>query len=158
MCAQLRRRWFAGKGDVWRLLQDLGDTIDGRSWPEDQAVEVRAAAVELSTRQPVFSGLLRHLTGVHTTGCSAILHFRGARMQIDALPALHVPLAVAACCQAGKQWHCLPSLHAHMLALWQSSTPVTSCCPCSFPRGNSLHAHMAASLNHKDWSNLKLKL
>ena len=33
-------RWFDGKGDVWRLLQDVSDAIDGRSWPEDHAVEV----------------------------------------------------------------------------------------------------------------------
>ena len=41
MGAHAACRWFAGKGDVWRLLQDIGDAIDGRSWPEDQAVEVR---------------------------------------------------------------------------------------------------------------------
>ena len=39
----VRRRWFEGKGDVWRLLQDVSDAIDGRSWPEDHAVEVCTA-------------------------------------------------------------------------------------------------------------------
>ena len=40
---RISRRWFEGKGDVWRLLQDMSDGIDGRSWPEEQAVEVGSA-------------------------------------------------------------------------------------------------------------------
>lgn len=26
-------RWFAGKSDAWRLLQDVADCMDGRVWP-----------------------------------------------------------------------------------------------------------------------------
>ena len=33
-------RWFEGRGDVWRLLQDLSDSIDGRTWPMQDAAEV----------------------------------------------------------------------------------------------------------------------
>lgn len=35
------RRWFEGKGDVWRLLQDLSPAIDGRTWPQEQEPQVR---------------------------------------------------------------------------------------------------------------------
>lgn len=42
------RRWFQGKGDTWRLLQDLAVAIDGRTWArEDQAeVEVLLDLIE----------------------------------------------------------------------------------------------------------------
>ncbi len=37
-------RFFKGKGDVWRLLQDLSDAIDGRTWPSESEADVRAHA------------------------------------------------------------------------------------------------------------------
>ncbi len=34
-------RWWEGKGDVWRLLQDMAVTIDGRTWPAEEEAHVR---------------------------------------------------------------------------------------------------------------------
>ena len=37
-------RWWEGKGDVWRLLQDLAVTIDGRTWPAADEPQVHMPA------------------------------------------------------------------------------------------------------------------
>ncbi|KAK9814144.1 hypothetical protein WJX72_001224 [[Myrmecia] bisecta] len=34
------RRWWDSKGDVWRLIQDLADAIDGRTWPAEEKKKV----------------------------------------------------------------------------------------------------------------------
>jgi hypothetical protein len=34
-------RWFSGKSDVWRLLQDLADCMDGRVWPAKDKPKVQ---------------------------------------------------------------------------------------------------------------------
>lgn len=47
------RKWFEGKGDVWRLLQDISDAIDGRTWPLEDKEEVQ-----------VVLGLIREVTGI----------------------------------------------------------------------------------------------
>ena len=33
-------RWWENKGDVWRLLQDMAVTIDGRTWPAKDEAQV----------------------------------------------------------------------------------------------------------------------
>lgn len=47
------RKWWENKGDVWRLLQDLAVTIDGRTWPAKDEAQVR-----------MLIGLIRKVTGV----------------------------------------------------------------------------------------------
>lgn len=47
------RKWWEGKGDVWRLLQDMAVTIDGRTWPAEEEAHVR-----------MLIGLIRKVTGV----------------------------------------------------------------------------------------------
>ena len=34
------RRWWENKGDVWRLLQDIAVTVDGRTWPAKDEAQV----------------------------------------------------------------------------------------------------------------------
>ncbi|DBB15736.1 TPA: hypothetical protein ACH3X3_003943 [Trebouxia sp. C0006] len=47
------RKWWEGKGDVWRLLQDMAVTVDGRTWPAEEEAHVR-----------MLIGLIRKVTGV----------------------------------------------------------------------------------------------
>lgn len=47
------RKWWENKGDVWRLLQDMAVTIDGRTWPAEDEAQVR-----------MLIGLIRKVTGV----------------------------------------------------------------------------------------------
>lgn len=36
-------RWWENKGDVWRLLQDIAVTVDGRTWPAKDEAQVHLA-------------------------------------------------------------------------------------------------------------------
>ncbi|KAL3152933.1 hypothetical protein ABBQ38_012235 [Trebouxia sp. C0009 RCD-2024] len=47
------RKWWENKGDVWRLLQDIAVTVDGRTWPAKDEAQVR-----------MLIGLIRKVTGV----------------------------------------------------------------------------------------------
>lgn len=47
------RKWWENKGDVWRLLQDIAVTLDGRTWPAKDEAQVR-----------MLIGLIRKVTGV----------------------------------------------------------------------------------------------
>lgn len=47
------RKWWENKGDVWRLLQDMAVTIDGRTFPAKDEAQVR-----------MLIGLIRKVTGV----------------------------------------------------------------------------------------------
>ena len=65
-------RFFKGKGDVWRLLQDLSDAIDGRTWPSESEADVRAHALcrvlfWMSVRKlPILLHVVGHLKRLHT--------------------------------------------------------------------------------------------
>ncbi len=62
-------RFFKGKGDVWRLLQDLSDAIDGRTWPSESEADVRAHALcrgRFWIYVPVLYHVVGHLERLHT--------------------------------------------------------------------------------------------
>ncbi|KAK9840817.1 hypothetical protein WJX81_006835 [Elliptochloris bilobata] len=46
---KIYRRFFKGKGDVWRLLQDLSDAIDGRTWASEAEEDVKLILALIET-------------------------------------------------------------------------------------------------------------